>query len=548
MRVRRRRRQRSRPSEREARQAEAIRKQAQVDKETRAAAAKAEAAAAKAEAAAKLKADKEAAAARSAEEKAAAAEAAAKVRAAKEAEKAAVERGRALLQADGEKDQAKEDGERARTAPAAMAVSASSPAGNVAQQRLDRSSGRLTGVLNRRRSSAGGDADGGGAGGGCEGGGEGSIKLSSVGASNAAAKSLLGKEGEADGGAADGGGGGGQSGLLSQSSARAASAWLKPWREGGGSRIAEIGYCGSFSGDCLACDEEGGDTIVGIGGDGDGTNVSVYSARKGEVTQVFMGHTDLVGCVALQGDLVVSGARDKAIRFWSRKTGKCTATLEGCEDSIYGLALRGDTLLSGEGSQKVGRVRQWAIKAQKLESTFAEKHGGPVWSVATNGDVAVSASFDYTAKVWPLMRTDGEVRSKATLKHPNWVLSVSVEADLAATGCGDRIVRLWSLSSFCCLRTLTHGSGFVANAVFSVRLVGGVLVSGSEDKTLKIWSLTPEDEGECIATLTHGATVKGLALSRKGGLLASAGGNLKKLAVWRAVGLASGAAQLAVLK
>ena len=69
------------------------------------------------------------------------------------------------------------------------------------------------------------------------------------------------------------------------------------------------------------------------------------------------------------------------------------------------------------------------------------------------------------------------------LQHPTWCFSVSIEGELAATGCGDRCVRLWSLSTFACLRTFHHGaSGFVDTPVFTVRLAGGVLASGGEDK------------------------------------------------------------------
>ena len=45
-----------------------------------------------------------------------------------------------------------------------------------------------------------------------------------------------------------------------------------------------------------------------------------------------------------------------------------------------------------------------------------------------------------SAKVWQLGDTEAATKSKVTLSHPNWVFSVSVEGDLAATGCGDRVV------------------------------------------------------------------------------------------------------------
>ena len=51
---------------------------------------------------------------------------------------------------------------------------------------------------------------------------------------------------------------------------------------------------------------------------------------------------------------------------------------------------------------------------------------------------------------------------------------------------------------------------------------------------MRVWSLAGE-QPECIATLTHGSKVQGIAISRKGGFIASVGtGDVKKVVVWRA--------------
>ena len=109
---------------------------------------------------------------------------------------------------------------------------------------------------------------------------------------------------------------------------------------------------------------------------------------------------------------------------------------------------------------------------------------------------------------------------------------------MIATGCGDRMVRLWSMVTFECMRTVAHDIApgrLVATPVFSVRLWGGVLASGGEDKTVKLWSLADTIAGiapQPVATLAHGATVRGIAISSKG-LVATVGGTQKKLIIWR---------------
>ena len=85
-------------------------------------------------------------------------------------------------------------------------------------------------------------------------------------------------------------------------------------------------------------------------------------------------------------------------------------------------------------------------------------------------------------------------------------------------------------------------------------LAGGVLLSGGQDKTVKMWSLertsavavlsVEKQQGAPsggvptvntpIATLTHGASVQGLGLSAVAGFIVSAGGRgAKRLIVWQ---------------
>lgn len=322
------------------------------------------------------------------------------------------------------------------------------------------------------------------------------------------------------------------SGVLSSSAMNQATAWLSHWRDGN-RRSAEMGVVVNVSTGCLYCDEDG-DTLLSIGGDGSGTTVSLFSAARGEVLQSFRGHTDKVCCVALQGNRIASGGRDKAIRLWSRESGTCEQVLEGCEDPVYALAMRGDLLVSGEGNSKAGKLRYWSLQRGETVSSSAE-HAGPIWSVALGINVAVSASYDSSAKVWQLDGPD-RLKSIATLSHPNWVFSASVDGQRAATCCWDGFVRLWSLSNFACMHSLSPpllGSGFSSlKPVYSAQLAGGVLVSGSEEH-VRVWSLT-SDPPECVATLVHGSKVQGLAFSFKGGFVASAGtGDIKKLYIWR---------------
>jgi WD40 repeat protein len=78
-------------------------------------------------------------------------------------------------------------------------------------------------------------------------------------------------------------------------------------------------------------------------------------------------------------------------------------------------------------------------------------------------------------------------------------------------------VYTWSLASYARTRTLEGHGG----SVCTVRLVGGVLVSGGNDDRVKVWRLA-EGGGECVATLQHEASVYGVAVLPSGGVAAVA--------------------------
>jgi hypothetical protein len=78
----------------------------------------------------------------------------------------------------------------------------------------------------------------------------------------------------------------------------------------------------------------------------------------------------------------------------------------------------------------------------------------------------------------------------------------------------------WSLASYARKR-LCAGHG---NAVCTVRLVGGMLVSGGyvDYQRVKVWRLV-EGGGECVATLQHEVWVWGVAVLPRGGVAAVVG-------------------------
>ena len=138
-------------------------------------------------------------------------------------------------------------------------------------------------------------------------------------------------------------------------------------------------------------------------------------------------------------------------------------------------------------------------------------------TVCPNGDV-VSASWDYSLRVWRVGKTPNvsyvchQVLANAHSALVLCVTTVPGTDDLiSGGGNGDRTVKLWRRvnpsADYNCVRTFSGHTG----SVWSVAVMENQnIVSGSADKTIKIWS---QSTGECLHTLSgHTGVVYSVAV------------------------------------
>ena len=143
-------------------------------------------------------------------------------------------------------------------------------------------------------------------------------------------------------------------------------------------------------------------------------------------------------------------------------------------------------------------LRLWDASTGRCLATW-KRHSKAVNSVAVfpSGDRVVSGSADETLKLWDA--STGECL--ATWEgHSKYVSSVAVfpSGEWVVSGSGDRTLKLWDASTGDCLATWKGGNvSSVASFpweghkddVNSVAVFpsGNRVVSGSDDKTLKLW-------------------------------------------------------------
>lgn len=229
---------------------------------------------------------------------------------------------------------------------------------------------------------------------------------------------------------------------------------------------------------------------------------------------ILKGHQDIVICLDVDwsGAWIVSGAKDNTARLWcvdpETDTYSCVAVLTGHAESVGAIALPKATppldssayqnplqnppkfVLSGSQDKT---IKHWSITSTSPEQHYSSRatytrkaHDKDINSIDVNHNSTLfaSASQDRSVKIWSTV--DGEVtgilrghrRGVWSVKFaPKGTGPISIEGNKAnstygyvLTGSGDKTVKIWSLSDYNCLRTFEGHTNSVLKVAWMVHL------------------------------------------------------------------------------
>jgi WD40 repeat protein len=135
----------------------------------------------------------------------------------------------------------------------------------------------------------------------------------------------------------------------------------------------------------------------------------------------------------------------------------------------------------------------WDVASGSLVRTLV---GHTSWvmcvDVSPDNTRILSASFKKTWKLWS-SRT-GELQHTEQTDVSPYCCSFSLNGSLLLVGCGNSL-RLHDSTTYQLQHTLTGHSNFVRSCSFAPD--GATILSGSDDRTMKLWSTTT---GHCLRT------------------------------------------------
>jgi F-box and WD-40 domain protein CDC4 len=219
----------------------------------------------------------------------------------------------------------------------------------------------------------------------------------------------------------------------------------------------------------------------------DDHTVNIYDTQTAQLKHTLLGHSGGVWAIQYADGQLVTGSTDKTVRVWDVQTAKCTHVFIGHNGTVRCLKIvlpqrRGSGNYVPEQGVIVTGSRDKKLYVWKLPS-----RGTTYLPVETAQDGIAGAKVLNSENPYYLRKMEG---------HTHSIRSLAADGDIAVSGSYDSTVRVWTISTGECLWMLKGHTAKVYSVVYDP--VKHRVYSGSMDHTIKVWDLV---DGTLLSTL-----------------------------------------------
>jgi WD40 repeat protein/serine/threonine protein kinase len=217
-----------------------------------------------------------------------------------------------------------------------------------------------------------------------------------------------------------------------------------------------------------------------------GSDSYLYDAQSLKQLRMFPGSSQSVTFLPDNKTLLLAGGI-KTAQLWNVETGELVRRLSGHTDVIVAVAAAADGRLALTGSWD-GTARLWSLQENMAHLRQFAGHTRGIDEVAFSHDgrLALTGSSDNTARLWNV--STGETIYTFS-GHTSAVMCVAFAPDdkTALTASSDGTARLWDVTTGQEIRKFSGHTDEIRGAVFSPD--GKFIVTASLDKTVRLWDV-----------------------------------------------------------
>ncbi|XP_043725503.1 protein JINGUBANG-like [Telopea speciosissima] len=223
--------------------------------------------------------------------------------------------------------------------------------------------------------------------------------------------------------------------------------------------------------------------------------------------RLWIEHVDAISDLAMTDGLLYSVSWDKSLKIWRTSNLRCLESVKAHEDAVNAMAVSADGTVYTASADK--RIRVWGRgrTTQEMKSSSRkqrhgliatlEKHHSGVNALAlsSDGSTLFSGACDRSILVWEREDNGNHMGVTGAMRgHKGAILCLINVSDILVSGSEDRTVRVWRRGGdqrYSCMMVLEGHERPVKSLVAVMEGTTTLLVcSGSLDGEIRVWQVT----------------------------------------------------------